>query len=74
MDNITQRLSLLITQSGKQQTQICKELGIKKQYLSNWKTGFCEPNIDDLIMLAKYFGVTIDYLVGLENEDGTKRP
>ena len=28
--------------------------------------------IDDIMMLAKYFEVTTDYLVGLENEDGTK--
>ncbi len=47
-------------------------MGISKQKLTNWKSGYSEPNIDDIMMLAKYFEVTTDYLVGLENEDGTK--
>jgi transcriptional regulator with XRE-family HTH domain len=66
MNKLTERLTTLIAQSGKQQTKICADLGIRKQYLSNWKTGFAEPCIDDLIMLAKYFSVTVDYLIGLD--------
>ncbi len=61
------RLSELVQNSGKSQNEICKDLGIYKQKLSRWKTGNTEPNLDDLIMLAKYFDVSADYLLGLED-------
>ncbi len=64
------RLVELIKQSGKMQTEIAKELNIEKQKITHWKSGYIEPNIDDLIKLARYFNVSIDYLVGNENEDG----
>ena len=66
------RFRELLISSGKQQKDICKDLGISKQKLSKWKTGYNEPNLDDLIIIAQYFGVTSDYLLGLEDETGTK--
>ena len=33
------RLRELLAESGKMQKDICDELGISKQKLSNWKTG-----------------------------------
>ena len=65
------RFKELLESSGKMQKDISKELGISKQKLSNWKTGYTEPNLDDIIMLANYFGVSVDYLIGYENEDGS---
>ena len=41
------RLRELLAESGKMQKDICDELGISKQKLSNWKTGYSEPNFDD---------------------------
>lgn len=61
------RLNEIIKESGKTQNKISADLKITKQKLSNWKTGKTEPNLDDLVMLAKYFEVSIDYLLGVEN-------
>ena len=72
MNLFVQRLSELVVDSGKMQKDICKEMGIPKQKLSRWKTGYNEPSMDELIMLASYFNVTSDYLLGLEDETGTK--
>ena len=66
------RLKQLIEQSGKKQNEICKELGVSKQKLSKWKTAYSEPNLDEVVVIARYFEVTTDYLLGAENEDGTK--
>lgn len=68
------RLKILIEQSGKMQKDICADIGIPKQKMSNWKMGITEPNYDDLIRLADYFGVTTDYLLGYTNADGSKNP
>lgn len=67
MNLFVQRLNELIENSGKQQKEICKALGIYKQKFSRWKLGETKPNYDELIMLAKYFNVTTDYLLGLED-------
>ena len=67
MTQFIPRLTSLIKNSGKTQTEICKELGISKQKMTNWKSGYTQPSIDDIVMLARYFGVTTDYLLGLED-------
>lgn len=73
-NKFTERFAELIRESGKSQTVISEELGVRKQKLSNWKTGYIEPNIDDLILIATYFHVTIDYLVGLDSDlDSNKK-
>ena len=59
----------LLDHSGKQQKEICGDLGISPQKLSKWKTGYNEPNFDDLIMIAKYFDVSADYLLGIIESD-----
>lgn len=65
-----ERLRDLIDESGKMQIEICRDLNISKQKLSKWKTGYNEPSMDDLIMLALYFDVSADYLLGLVDETG----
>ena len=60
------RLKELLQDCGKLQTEVSRDLNITKQKLTNWKTGYNEPSIDEIIMLAKYFNVSTDYLLGLE--------
>ncbi len=72
MNLFVPRLKELISESGKMQKDICMDLGIPKQKLTRWKTGYNEPSIDEIIMLATYFNVTADYLLGLEDETGAK--
>ena len=54
------------------QKEICADLNITKQKLSKWKTGYNEPCIDEIIMIAMYFNVTTDYLLGVEDDTGAK--
>lgn len=49
------------------QVQLAKELCVSKGIISLWENGLREPTMSNLIALAKYFGVSVDYLVGLEN-------
>ena len=46
------------------QVKISIALGFTKQKLSNLKSGYSAPSIDDLIIISDYFDVTIDFLVG----------
>ena len=67
MNLFKERLKELLIESGKMQKDICKEMNITKQKLTKWKLGYNEPSIDEIIMLAKYFNVSTDYLLGLED-------
>lgn len=55
----------LIAQRGTTITAISKALGISRQAVSQYTDGTGQPNVDKLAMIADYFGVSTDYLVGL---------
>ncbi len=48
------------------QVELAKAIGVSKGVISLWENGLREPNMYSLIILAKYFGVSIDELVGLK--------
>lgn len=67
MNKFRERFTELLKESTKKQCEIAKELNITKSHLSNFKSGYNEPNIDTLILIANYFNVCIDYLVGRQD-------
>lgn len=67
MNNIFgENLKLLRQDKGLGQVDLAKELGVSKGIISLWENGLREPNMSSLITIAKYFNVSIDYLVGIE--------
>ena len=54
-------------EKGLGQESLAKELGLSHGIISFWENGLREPKMSNLVLLAKYFDVTIDYLVGLED-------
>ena len=54
------------------QTELAKRTGIKQQNISRWEKNTHIPNVMDCITLASFYQISIDYLVGYENEDGSK--
>ena len=61
-----QRICELRTALGWSQVQLAKRLGAAKQTVSNWENDNIQPSVEMLVRLAKIFGVTTDYLLGLE--------
>jgi transcriptional regulator with XRE-family HTH domain len=67
MDNIfRERIKELRQEKGIGQVELAQSIGVSKGVISLWENGLREPTMNNLIVLAKYFDVTIDYLVGLE--------
>lgn len=54
----------LMEEKGVTAYRVAKDTGITQATLSRWKTGKVSPSIETLQVLAEYFGVTIDYLMG----------
>ena len=52
--------------------QLANELGFSRAVIGFWESGNRQPASDAIIALATFFDVSADYLLGLENEDGTK--
>ena len=49
------------------QKQIADMLNMSKMAVSHWENGDSEPSIEQLKILAKFFNVTVDYLVGFSD-------
>ena len=43
---------------------VAAQTGIARSILSEWKAGRHTPGLKNLLILANFFGVTIDYLIG----------
>ncbi len=62
-----ERLKELRIEKDLSQTELAKELNVSQRSISSWETGFRQPDFETLEQLAKYFGVTTDYLLGLSD-------
>lgn len=47
--------------------QLAKETGFSDTAIGRWERGIQIPTIETLIVFAKYFNVSADYLLGLED-------
>jgi len=52
---------------GKTQVEMGRILNVTHAAISHWETGKKIPEVPMLISIAKYFDVSIDYLLGLED-------
>lgn len=59
-------LKELRTERNLGQMELAKEIGVSKGVISLWENGLREPTMYSLILLAEFFNVSIDELVGLK--------
>lgn len=58
------RLKDLRQEKNISQAGIAKLLNMSKMAISHWEKGHSEPSIEQLKILAIYFDVSVDYLIG----------
>lgn len=66
MNRFGQILKELRIEMGLGQIALSKALGVSKSIISDWELGKCEPTLSKLIVISKFFNVSIDYLAGIE--------
>ncbi len=66
------RIKDLREDHDKFQKDIAQLLGISQQYYSEYEKGNRTIPVNHLITLAKYYGTSIDYIVGLSDDYNIK--
>ena len=64
MNLFPERLTQLRTNRQLRQRELAKSLHVSTSAISNYEQRLRYPDIDMLIRIADYFGVTTDYLLG----------
>ena len=52
---------------GITQEALAERVYVTRQTVSNWENDNIQPSIEMLVRLSRIFGVTTDYLLGLED-------
>lgn len=68
MEKFSERLKELRLEKELSQIQLAKETGLSHGAIGFWETEKRIPNALAIITLAKYFGVTTDYLLGVTDD------
>lgn len=63
-----ERIKELRNSLGINQVEFGKRIGVTKQCISNWESGYIQPSIDVLVRIATTFSVSTDYLLGLNDK------
>ena len=64
------RLLELRNEKGLSQRDMAKELQISQGTYNNWENGRTQPSIEQLVALANFFSVSVDYLIGYTDDYG----
>ena len=62
-----QRINELRRACGWNQVELAFRLNVTKQTVSNWEKDNIQPSVEMLVRISKIFGVTTDYLLGLDD-------
>ena len=62
---IGERIKELRIEAGLSQMQLAKKLNMSQAAVAKWELGKTEPTASAIILLAKFFNESADYLLGL---------
>ena len=68
MEILAQRLLALRKEHDKKQTELAKAVGLSISAYCRYEYGEREPTASTIVRMARYFGVSADYLLGLRDE------
>ena len=66
------RLTDLLKENNLSKRGFAEKIGVSAMSISDWTNGKVHPTAENIYIIAVYFDVTADYLLGLEDETGAK--
>ena len=65
--NIADRIQYLRKQKGYSQEELADKVGVSRQAVSKWESEQSTPDLEKVIIMSDFFGVTTDYILkGIE--------
>ncbi|MGN0744979.1 MAG: helix-turn-helix domain-containing protein [Christensenellales bacterium] len=64
------RLRDLRNEKGISQRKMGEIFNVSQATYNNWEKGNTQPSIEQLIELARFFGVSVDFLIGNTDDEG----
>ena len=65
-----EKFKALLDKKGVTAYRVAKDTGIQANTFTDWKTGRSKPKFNKLLILARYFGVPVEYFA---EDDGDKK-
>lgn len=69
-DTLSQRVASEMKRKNLNKTELGIALGVSDVTIGYWCHGKRTPSLQQTVAMAEYFGVTVDYLVGLSDNPG----
>ena len=66
---IGDRIQQLREREGISQSALAEALGATRAAVNAWEMGISNPSMQSLVELSRYFRVSVDHLLGLEDTD-----
>jgi len=72
MEIFAQRLKDLRTSKNLSLDRLGKIIGVSDTAILKWEQNKSDPTAQNIVQIAKFFEISADYLLGLEEESGAK--
>ena len=69
-----ERVRELRAQARLKQSELGEALGLSDKSISAMEGGYCKTTVDKLVLLAEYFHVSTDYLLGITDDPAWRGP
>lgn len=73
-NNVGKRLKLLRSEKGLTLQETADALGMPKTTYAHYEDGSNEPKISVLIKLSIYYGISVDWIIGLDEPQKSSPP
>ena len=67
MNKFAERIRELRLENNMSRLQLSNLINVNSRTISYWELGQRECNLDQLVSLSKVFGVSTDYILGIED-------
>lgn len=72
--NLSDRIQSLRKAKGISQEELADRIGVSRQSVSKWEGEQSIPDVDKIVLMSDYFGVTTDYILkGIESSEQIDR-
>lgn len=61
------RLNELLADNEISKRSLAKKIGVSATSISDWSTGKIQPTAENIYLIAEYFQISADYLLGLKD-------